>query len=348
MNQVNVILSSNNKNLVFNNINAYKYDNIKIRMKKRRLSLAGLGLGLAGMLYSVTGCPSSPKVVIDTANLPAGTHEVWEEDLEICGPDKSLYFPVNTTIEKSPTGEIVTLIPEQGYSSNLPVSLTREVTTLSDGESIVRLSFADNPDYQLTEPWKGKVLLQGVGGFPIKFIYDETGSPGIPLCPASERSDTYSFNLTINPGRSPNGGCQLADLVDWACNNLPQAEGNDIRLYRVTPTQDGFTAAENIELLWNDPRANNGSLYHLVRSGQTDPPSYVVAVAGSATNATSMTSGNGSYGFNPPTCPTQYIFNPNLEDIPDGQVWTVHAIGDYEISETIRGTTLADPEVPLE
>ncbi|MEK6854650.1 MAG: hypothetical protein AABX73_00320 [Nanoarchaeota archaeon] len=126
---------------------------------------------------------------------------------------------------------------------------------------------------------------------------------------------------------------ELERLVNYSCGNLPRSPGTNVRLYRVTPNDDGFVYSENAELTPNpnNPEAEGNFIHHIIPKNSTG---YQVAVSGRGVgDVREMFSGVG--GHNPPECPHILILNPEQEKLPE-EVFSVEVKADTDTTEVIR------------
>ncbi len=134
----------------------------------------------------------------------------------------------------------------------------------------------------------------------------------------------------------------LGDLVDWACANLPRAAVVNTRFFAVEGTPGNYSFTENPELSPFDPQSANGTLYHILPSGDTHK--WFIATAGLPLgNPQKMSSGIdgplGNISYNPPDCKHLLILDPKKEAMPK-EVYSITAVGEggsLDYVESVRG-----------
>ena len=312
--------------------------------------------------------PGVPSITVETpadlAQLPETKSMAFYED-NLKQGEQVISFNINSADGKIPTS-VIGNFPDDGNNEK-PFDVELRGLVNSNGITTATLAFTDNEN--LYNP--GDIFTMGIqavqgaqeawyNGAPVGNLGTTGEHIGTPVLVKIEYNAGTKEGYFLNDGvcesdlgennKNSSKDCpsELEKLVDFSCLNLPQAENADIRIYRVTPTDNSFTVAENMELALDDPRSEKDYACHLIAPGQTNPKSYIVAVGGIGNNTASMSSGNNSYGFNPKECPRTYIFNPNKEDIPNGETWTLKSMGSFAMSEEIRGSANASPEVPLD
>ena len=189
----------------------------------KKISLAASGL----LLYAgVSGCPpanEATKTILDVSNLP-DVINVYESDLENCGPNRTYSFQVRNSVQQDPLGEVSAAFVEGNIAAEIPYTLSTNSRRTERGQADITLVFEDKPG-QLTHPIETVVSIQGAGGQPYEWVRniaggnDELTTPIIPTFFA--RSEPYLQRVVMHPGNSPDGNCQapIVCRTDSDCND---------------------------------------------------------------------------------------------------------------------------------
>ncbi len=342
-------------------------------MQRKNLSTFGK-LTLAGIL-SVSGCGNriAPQT-LPANNIDFGRHmEVYEEDAQQ-GINNSLDFGVESCRNGNEADVHVNEIEDRNGRKS-PFDAYVDCKTDSNNKQKCELTIKDNSRFYVSgEIWNVKIRancgnLDNDSIRTVEVTYLAGSSPD-RLDDRLDNVEDEVFNYVVDDGKcesvlgensinSPydcrvNGPPvtqpSLLEKADtWSCNNLEAANDTNIRLYAVTPVNNGttFTSREIAELIpGRNPEA--GSTYELTTAGPTN--SFYIAVGGSTPsgqrvgetirgmmgyddtkNPNAKMSSNVDGGYASNKCDIYFINSnpskPTPQPMPDG-LYTVFSDGD--------------------